>query len=263
MSPDYWHKQTRSKPLYPELLWSRPENKLYAGKLLVIGGNSQGFASPALAYAEAQKAGAGVARVLLPDALAKTLGKTFDAGEFAPSTPSGSFGQRALAEMLSLAQWADAVLIDGDLGKNSETAIVLEKFTAKFRGQLVLASDAADTFLALPEPVLFRPDTLLVTSFQQLQKLFIGAHFPRAVTSNMGALRFAEALHHFSLQHHTMLVTRHSDFDFVAVGGKVSSTPCADYSSHWQTTTAAHAAVWWLQNPSRPFEAITSSFSQT
>jgi hypothetical protein len=260
MSPDYWHKQTRSKPLYPELSWSRPENKLYAGKLLVVGGNAQGFASAAQAYSEAQRAGAGVVRVLLPDVLAKTLGKTFEAGEFAPSTPSGSFGQRALAEMLSLAQWADAVLVDGDLGKNSETAILMEKFVSKFRGPLALSSDAIDFFLAVPEPVLLRPNTLLIVDFNQLQKLFSSAHFPRAVTSDMGALRFAEALHYFSLQHHAHIVTRHSDYTFVAVEGQVSSTP-VDSPGDWQTKAAAHASVWWLQNPGKPFAALTTSLA--
>lgn len=260
MSPDYWLKQTADKPLYPALLWSRPENKAYAGKILVVGGNAHGFASAAQAYAAARKAGAGVVRVLLPDALAKTLGKTFDAGEFAPSTPSGSFSQKALAEVLSLAHWADAVLVDGDLGRNSETAIMLEKFVTKHSGPLVLSSDTVDNFLALPAPVLLRPDTLLVANFNQLQKLFAGAHFPQPITSDMGALRFAEVLHHFSLQHHAAVITSHSDFIFVAFQGRISTTPMT-LVDNWQTAVAAQAIVWWAQNPSQAFEAWTTSLA--
>ena len=45
MNHDYWHKQTSSKPLFPELIWSRPENRQLAGKLLIIGGNLHGFAT--------------------------------------------------------------------------------------------------------------------------------------------------------------------------------------------------------------------------
>ncbi len=258
MNPSYWLKQTTDKPLYPALLWSRPENKAYAGKLLVVGGNVHGFASAAQAYAAAQAAGAGVVRVLLPDALAKTLGKTFDAAEFAPSTPSGSFSQKSLAEVLSLAQWADGVLIDGDLGRNSETAIMLEKFVSKYPGPLTLSSDTVDNFLATPTPILFRPSTLIVANFNQLQKLLSGAHFPRPITSDMGGLRFAETLHHFSLQHHAAVITRHSDYTFVAYQGQVSSTP-ADNASDWQTSVAAQATIWWLQNPNQPFEALTTS----
>src|SRR4051794_28288010 len=107
MDRTYWHKQSASKPLYPDMLWSRPENKRQAGKLLVVGGNAHGFAAAGEAYAEALAAGVGTARVLLPDSLQKTVGRVFEAGEYAPSTPSGSFGRRALAELLAMSQWAD------------------------------------------------------------------------------------------------------------------------------------------------------------
>lgn len=257
---DYWQRQTAAEPLFPNLLWSRPENRLYAGKLLVVGGNAQGFASAAQAYAEAQKAGAGSVRVLLPDALAKTLGKTFEAGEFAPSTPSGSFSQKALAELLSLSQWADGVLIDGDLGRNSETAILLEKFVAKYQGQLTVSSDSADNFLNAPQAVLQRPQTLLVISFGQLQKLMTASHFPKAITSDMGLLRFAEVLHLFSLQHHAHILAAYDNHLFVAVEGRVSST-ARKLDDSWQTTAASHAAIWWLQNPDKPFEALTTSLA--
>src|SRR5580704_1951753 len=139
---DYWHRQTADKPLFPELLWSRPEHKAQAGKLLIIGGNLHGFAAPAEAFAIAEKTGIGTTRVLLPDALHKTIGKVFMAGEFAPSTPSGSFAKKSLAEFLEMANWADAVLIAGELGRNSETAIVLEQFVEKYSGQLTIAKDA-------------------------------------------------------------------------------------------------------------------------
>src|SRR3982750_2547854 len=119
MDRTYWHKQTAEKPLFPDMLWSRPENKRQAGKLLVVGGNVHGFAAAATAYAEAGKAGIGTARVLLPDSLQKTVGRVLEAGEYAPSTPSGSFSQRALAELLEMASWADGTLLAGDFGRNS------------------------------------------------------------------------------------------------------------------------------------------------
>jgi hypothetical protein len=134
MTPDFWHKQTADKPLYPDMQWSRPENRLFAGKLLVIGGSVHGFAAAGEAYAQATKAGIGTARMYLPDALQKVLGRTFEAGEFGPATPSGSFSQRALAEALAMANWGDGTLLAGDLGRNSETAIFLEKFAAKYAG---------------------------------------------------------------------------------------------------------------------------------
>jgi NAD(P)H-hydrate repair Nnr-like enzyme with NAD(P)H-hydrate dehydratase domain len=144
MDRTYWLKQTLRQPLYGELLWSRPENRLHAGKLLIVGGNVAGFAAAAEAYAESGRAGVGTARVLLPDSLQKTVGKVFEAGEYAPSTPSGSFAQRALAELLSMSSWSDGVLLAGDLGRNSETAILLEHYVEKYSGQLTFTKDAAD-----------------------------------------------------------------------------------------------------------------------
>src|SRR5471030_2483183 len=102
-----WLRQIPDKPLFPDLLWSRPENKRQAGKLLIVGGNVDGFAAPAAAFSAATKAGIGTSRVLLPDSTRKVLGKSFAEAEFCPSTPSGSFSRQALAQLLENAEWAD------------------------------------------------------------------------------------------------------------------------------------------------------------
>ncbi len=52
--------------------------------------------------------------------------------------------------MLDVGQWADATLLAGDFGRNSETAILLEQFIEKFRVQLVITQDAADYFTKNP-----------------------------------------------------------------------------------------------------------------
>ncbi len=255
----YWLKQTSDKPLYPNMIWSRPENKLYAGKMLIVGGNLYGFRGPAEAYSEAHKAGVGTARVLLPDALSKTIGKAFEAGEFAPSTPSGSFSQKALGELLPMAHWADGVLIADDLGRNSETAILLEKFAQKYSGQLTLAGEAADYFIQAPASLLSRPDTLLVVSLPQLQKLAVNARSPEAFTSSMDLLRFVDALHTFTIHHGMRLIVEHLGTTCVAVDGQISSTRLDHPDGSAAIRIASHAATWWLQNPGKTFEALTTS----
>ena len=257
MDRSYWHKQTSDQPLFPDLLWSRPENKRQAGKLLIIGGNAHGFAAPAEAYAEAGRAGVGTARVLLPDSLQKTVGKIFEAGEYAPSTPSGSFSQQALAELLDMAGWADGVLLAGSLGRNSETAILLEQFVSKYKGQLTLSQDALDYFIQQPSPILDRADTLLVPTFSQLQKLGTASHFATAFSSSMDFLHVIDALHEFTTKHTAGIILKHPETLFVAVKGQVSTTkPPPDGS---ETKLAAHAATWWLQNPGKTFEAPSCS----
>jgi len=259
MQSEYWHKQASDKPLFPDLLWSRPENRQLAGKLLIIGGNLHGFAAPAEGFQEATKAGVGVARVLLPEALQKTVGSAFEAGEYAPSTPSGSFSQKSLNEFLQASQWAESVLLTGDLGRNSETAILLEKFAEKYAGPLAITKDAADYFTGIPQKVLHRPDTLFVVSLAQLQKLASSAGFTKPFTFNMDLLRLVETLHEFTSTYATSIVVKHLDTLYVATGGEVSTTKLAEDKETWRVITAAHAAVWWLQNPGKPFEALTTA----
>lgn len=259
MIPEFWHRQTAEAPLFPDMQWSRPENKMYAGKLLVVGGNLHGFAAAATAYAEAERAGAGTVRALLPDALRKTIGKTFVAGEFAPSTPSGSFGRRSLDELLAFGHWADGVLLAGDFGRNSETAIVLETFAQKYRDQLIITKDAADYFAVEPKNILMRPNTLFVISMAQLQKIAMQARYPKAFTYGMDLIRLVETLHDFTLEYEAHIIVKHTDRIVAAVNGEISTTQLTTDQPIWRVKTAAHASVWWLQNPSKPFEALTTA----
>jgi hypothetical protein len=255
----YWQKQTSDKPLFPDLVWSRPETRAQAGKLLIVGGNAHSLAAPAAAYEAAGKAGIGTVRVILPDSLQKTVGRVFEAGEYAPSTPSGSFGQRSLAELCATAVWADSVLVAGDLGRNSETAIMLEQFVQKYTGQLTLTQDALDYFTKAPGPLLEREDTLIVASFAQLQKLATAARFTAPFTFDMDFLKLIENLHNFTTQHQLHVITKHLDTILVAVNGQVSTTKLAEDHKVWRVKTAAAASVWWLQNPGKPCEALTTS----
>jgi NAD(P)H-hydrate repair Nnr-like enzyme with NAD(P)H-hydrate dehydratase domain len=256
---DYWQRQASAKPLFPDLIWARPENKAQAGKLLIAGGNAHSLAAPATAYNQAARAGIGTARVLLPDSLQKTVGRVFEAGEYTPSTPSGSFGKRSLAELCALSAWADGVLLAGDFGRNSETAIMLEQYIGKYDGQLTVTHDALDYFTKSPLALLERPETLLVASFAQFQKLSIGAASPTPVTYEMDLVRLVEFLHVLTEKYPAAIITRRHDDIFVAAGGQVSTTKLPDMERVWRVKTAAAAAVWWLQNPSKAYAALTTS----
>ncbi|MEK7594025.1 MAG: hypothetical protein AAB436_00080 [Patescibacteria group bacterium] len=259
MDHTFWHKQMPDKPLFPDLLWSRPENKRHAGKLLIVGGNAHGFSAAAEAYQAATSAGIGTARVLLPDSLQKTVGRVFAVGEYAPSTPSGSFAVNALAELLDMSAWADGTLLAGNLGRNSETAILLEKFIDKYKGILVLTDDAADYFIKSPKTSATNQQLLLVLSFEQLQKLAVSTHFDKAFTSNMDFLHLIEALHEFTKSCQLHIIIKHLDTTFVAVNGQVSTSKLQVVESRSPISSAAQASVWLLQNPTKPFEALTTS----
>lgn len=259
MDTSYWQKQTKQAPLFESLLWSRPENRLHAGKLLIIGGSGYDFKAPANAYGDALNAGIGVAKVILPDSMKKVVADIFPEAEYAPTTPSGSFARTSLAQMLDAAEWADAVLLAGNFGRNSETAVVLEDFLRKYTGKVVLTHDAVDYFLHNASVVLDRAGTTLVISFGQLQKLAIDSGFTTAFTSSMDLLRFVEAFHEFSRLHPCNIAVKCGEAIYVAKNGKVSSTPLPQHRKIWRVETAATMAVWWLQNPGQTFQALTTS----
>lgn len=251
----YWQQQGK-QPLFPNLIWSRPENKLQAGKLLIIGGTGQSFAGTAEAYVAAEQAGIGTARVMLPIRLQRTVATLFPAAEFVPCTPSGSIGMSALAELLDVSNWADGVLVAGDTGHNSETTQLLEAFLTKYRGKLTLCGDAIDIFSTNPLAVLDRSDTTLVVSFVQLQKLAVAARHHEAFTSDMGLLPLIEKLFDFKKLHPAHLLIPYEETVAVAVDSRISTTQIAEQS--W-TQLAAYVATWWLQNPTKPYEALTTS----
>jgi NAD(P)H-hydrate repair Nnr-like enzyme with NAD(P)H-hydrate dehydratase domain len=257
MDQEYWLKQTDT-PLYPQLEWSRPENKAQAGKLLIIGGNSHGFAGPAEAYGAAMKAGAGMVRVLLPESLRKAVGKLFPEAEFAPSTPSGSFASQALAELVDASEWANGILFAGDSSRNSETSVLLENFLEKFSGQVTLVKDAADIICQQPFTVLQRPDTLLAVSMGQLRRLGGEARFPRAFTSEMGLVQLIGALHEFTKRYAFTIITRHQGNLILAQGGQVCTTKLQQPTALWRLATGAAASVWWMQHPTKPYEALVT-----
>jgi hypothetical protein len=258
MDNTYWLKQTKDKPLFSDLLWSRPENRLHAGKLLIIGGNSHAVAAPGMAFSAAEKAGAGTVRVLLPDATRKTIGKVFPEAEFAPSTPSGSFSREALSQLLESADWADGVLLAGDFGRNSETAILLDSFATKYKGQLTVAQDGLDYFLNSKSLLFSRPNTLAVINFSKLQKLGQNNRSQPPIKYSMNLRQLIEVLNEWLSETNISLITNHADQFVAAAENKISTTPIPE-DSNWQIDLAAYVAVWRMQQSNKPFEALTTA----
>lgn len=258
MADTYWLKQTKDQPLFADLLWSRPENKRLAGKLLIVGGNLHGFSAPGTAYGRALKAGIGTVRVLLPDKLQKTVGKMLPEAEFAPSTLSGSFSKLALAQLLEASDWADGVLLAGDFGRNSETAILLDSFMNKYDGQVTVAQDGLDYFWGKNSPLINRPSTTSVINLGKLQKLAKNNRAATPVLHSMMLVEIVELLHDWTTGNPGQFITKHADNFIAAAGGQVSTTSSPE-ESNWQIELGAYASVWWLQNPEKCLEALTTA----
>jgi len=255
----YWKKQSLTAPLFPDIEWSKPEQKSMAGKLGIIGGNKLGFAGVAEAYSVALQTGVGNIRVLLPDVLKKTIPSSITDAVFAPTNPSGSLNKDALDEMNAMSAWADEVLLIGDAGRSSETAILYEQFIQKYQGQLVLTRDAVDLVKNSAELLVERPKTVLVVSFAQLQKLFQAVYYPKVLTFSMQLTNLVEAVHKFTITYPSTIVVLHKDHLVIASGGNVVSQEWNSPMMIWRGSVAAKAASYWLWSPSKPLEAIASS----
>lgn len=255
VSKDNWLRQT-DKLLFPDIEWARPETTRHAGKLTIIGGNGQSFAIPAVAFAEAAAAGAGSTRVILPSSLQKTVGPLLPEADFAPSNPSGSFATRSLATWLEHAGWADTVLLAGDLGRNSETAIVIESFLEKCPTPVAITKDALD--YCLGSPILKRENTLIVASMGQFQKLIAATNASQTISTTMDLVHIIDTLQVLSRDWQATIVTKHGNTYLCIDQGRISTTATTQTAERWQSKTAAICATWWMQHPGKPFEAITT-----
>ncbi len=259
MDFSYWKKQPLESPLFPDIEWSKPEQRSMAGKLGIVGGNKLGFAGVAEAYSVATSAGVGQVRVLLPDVLKKTIPKAITDTMFAPTNISGSLTKDASAEMATLGAWADGILLIGDAGRSSETAILYEQFLLDYKGPLTITRDAVDLVKNSAQSLVDRPNTLLIVSFAQLQKLFQSVYYPKVLTFSMQLTNLVEALHKFTITYPVSVAVLHRETFIVAHDGDVVTTPWDNPMIIWRGNTAAKAATYWLWNSRKPLESVATS----
>lgn len=280
MDHTYWQRQAE-KPLFPELEWNKPERRDQAGRLLIIGGYLHNLNAPAKAYEYVQKQAIGSVKVALPSKTKALLGKSLPAAIFLPSTSSGELAQDGLTELIEYADWADTLLIPGDLGRNSQTTLLLADLLTNTTHQAVVTRDAVDLLQNTPGLLIKHEKTTLVLSFAQLQKHMQNLKISTALTFDMDLTRLVAFLHDFTSEHPCAIITQHQDKFIVAVNGRISTTPTRhsqpdressidmdplvkpeDNSSiqqAWRTKAAAIAACYQTWNPEKTFEALTHS----
>lgn len=259
MQHEYWHRQSTGSPLFPDIEWSRPEQKTHAGKLAIIGGNKLGFAAVGEAYDAAVSLGAGQIRAILPEDLKRAIPATITDTYFVPSNPSGGFSREALPELMAACAWADVCLLIGDSGRNSETAIAFESLLDNHNGHLVITRDAVDLLRPAGEKLVNRTQTTLVLSFAQLQKLIQSVYYPKILSFSMQLMQLVETLHKFTITYPVTIVTFHQNQLLIAHGGEVVTQEFDDPMMIWRGSTATRAAGYLLWEPAKPLEAITAS----
>lgn len=257
----FWHKQTPGTPLYPDIAWNKPEQRAQAGRLGIIGGNKLSFAGVAESYSTSLATGVGEVKVLLPEVLKKSIPPVITDTQFAPSNISGGLSRDALADMQALGTWAQGILLIGDAGRSSETAIAYDDFIRNYHGQLTLTRDAIDLLQASHDTLVEREHTLFVASFAQVQKLFRSVYYPKMLTFSMQLLQFVDTLHKFTTSYPVTVATLHKDTLVMAHDGIVVTMDWNSPLRIWRGHTASVMAAYYLWNPTKPLEAIATSVS--
>lgn len=256
----YWRTQDPSKPLFPDIEWNKPEQRNLRGTLGIIGGNKLSFAGVAEAYSTALSTGAGQVKVLLPDALRKSIPPAIVEATFAPSNMSGSLSREALSDMQTLGAWSSGILLAGDTGRSSETAIVYDDFIGSYSQWITLTRDSVDLVRRSAPLLVERPCTLYVLSFAQLQKLFQDVYYPKILTFSMQLAQLAESLHKFTITYPVTIMTLHQDTLVIAHEGDVISQRWDNPMAIWRGHTAARAASYLLWG-NTPLESLATSIT--
>ena len=260
MDISYWQKQEAIKPLFEDLVWSKPQQKALAGKLLIIGGNLHAIGAPAESYEVALKARVGECKVVMPNRTKKYFGpKTPEQIMLVSSTPSGSFSQTAIDELISYLDWTDGVLLAGDFGHNSETTLLIESVSKTDKVQ-VYCGDAIDNLILTPELLLQNQQATLVVTLAQLQKLVTAIKYPLAIKHDMALMQLVEFLHDFTNSFTCHLLIDNEQEIIVASGGHIVTTKFTDKKS--LVSLATSATVWWLQNPNKPLQSLSTAIIQ-
>jgi|GEM_PF-3442542 len=248
-------QQTKGKAQYPEMLWSKPENRNYAGKMALIGGNLNGFSNLSNSYALLQKEVINSVSIELPDSLLKKLHGLLPEGIYLPSNPSGGLSKKALSEMLIHSINSDHTLMIGDLGQNSETEILIERFFEEHKGWTTIANDTIDLIGNVPNKILSRGKVNIVLSFSKLQKILTKAKYDKPLTSNLSLQGVAEILQDLTDRYNISIITFYLDKCIYAYSNKVGMAQIPeDYN-----LISVKSAVWIMQNPNKIFESISSA----
>jgi hypothetical protein len=161
--------------------------------------------------------------------------------------------------MNALGEWSQHILLVGDAGRNSETALVYDDFISAYSGPLTVTRDAIDLVKNNNHLLVERENTTLILSFAQLQKVFQSVYYPKMITFSMQLAGLVEALHKFTLTYPVTLVTLHKEHLIIAHGGDVVTQAWDSPLRIWRGETAARAAAYLLWTPSKPLQAISAS----
>lgn len=250
-----WLKQSE-EPLFPDAIWSKPQQKSTAGRLLILGGYIHGFDAVGRAYEAAIESDVGEAKAAMPDKLKATLGGILPDAVYAESTPTGNLSQKSEPTIVRYLEWANGTLLI-QTGDNSQTALLVGGLLRNHSEHSFIFSD--DIVQLLSEDIkehINQDHRLWILSFQGLQKLASIVGSQSAFISDMGLRPFVLALYEVHQLVGQPIVAIYEDTVVVAAEQQVTSTKRAKMPE--LSMLAGSLSVWWLQQPDKPLAALTS-----
>ena len=254
----YWKKQSIDNPLFPDIEWEKPERKDLAGKLLIVGGSIGSFHGVAEAFSQSTNTGIGEVTALIPESL-KKLTKGLPNIAYAPTNLNGSFSIKSHDTMLYAAQWADGLLLSGEYGRNSETAVVLANIIRNYSGLIAVTKDGVDILKSEMKFLAERKNTLVVCSYSQLQKIGKELHDHTAFKYSDDLMHVVEHLHDLTLRYAWSVITKHGDYLITAHEGEVITTERNDLSEFWCLAIASSAITHLIQHRGKPVPALATA----
>lgn len=225
---NYWQKQ-QEKPLFPDILWSRPENKALLPRLAIISGSKRGFADGEKIYASATKTGLGACKILLPDVLKVQLPAINDF-VFIESTKMGSFSKKLHDNFNALKPMTSLFIITESSGKESETVQSIHKLIQDddcdlmFINQAILANDQY-----LDDIIKREAKTTLVLDQETLQKVASRLPLDTMFRSTDGLAEIVKGMHSITAEFiNLIIVAKLGNNIVVGSKGQIYSTQYPD-----------------------------------
>ncbi|HEX7259401.1 MAG TPA: hypothetical protein VF272_00525 [Candidatus Saccharimonadia bacterium] len=244
-------------PLFPDMLWNRPAMKSRGGRLLVLGGQTNEFSLLQAIYQMAETAGIGEVVVAMPDSLRRSAGKA-GYGQFVPASSSGSLGKAALGEIVHLAGEADAVIIGANLTNNAETGMMIESLVRELDSRVIFTEEAFEILQFHPDFITGNPKALVVATMKGLFDLANHHKMPIAIRPNAGVIGKLEILEQIASISKCQYVVFDKEI-MVAAEGELSLTPLNTALSSLPAAPIGIAATFWVQQPGKPYEALTTA----
>lgn len=243
MSNTNWLTQDQ-EPLFKDLIWSRPENKAHAKKILLVGGSSHGFSRTYKYFIGCEEAGVGEVKLVLPNSLLKLIKHPLVV--FGDSNKDGSFSKESYSQILGYYGWADSVWLTGEFGNNSTTTMLLEQIINSTKRKII----SGDVSSHIGDLSVMTNDLLLILSFREYQKL-ASKLYGVAPTNRMDLSQIVDTLNSLTTESEVSIVLGFNDYCLVGSNSKVVTQ-----KKLLDEKTASNIAVMWTQFPGKSLQAM-------